>query len=215
MRREMDEARARADAVVLQHEINGLDNPFLDTITELSPSSDLYDRWKIMACEALLYARQKLVSHYAWAVPDERALVLVGETGSVVEIGAGGGYWAALLRARGVEVFAYDPKPGKTVWSEKVWTEVSVGWCKPAEKHHKSTLFLCWPAYCSRFAEIAVRRYFRAGGERVAYIGEGQGGCCADDGFFELLEEKFEETDQASIPLFPGLHDYLTVWKRK
>ena len=42
---------------------------------------------------------------YAWAIPDERALRVLAHYGPVVEIGAGKGYWCALLRARGVVGF--------------------------------------------------------------------------------------------------------------
>ncbi|GJP35479.1 hypothetical protein CLOM_g19996 [Closterium sp. NIES-68] len=51
---------------------------------------------------------------YAWAVPTEAALAAIksaaGEEG-IVEVGAGTGYWAALLRRRGVDVAAYDWTP--------------------------------------------------------------------------------------------------------
>lgn len=213
IRRELDKARERAEAVVLTQKINGLENPFLETAIELTAAEEaLYDRWS-MTSEPLLYARHKLVSWYAWAIPDDSALAAVGETGSVVEIGAGGGYWAAMLRARGVEVFAYDPKPGQTVWSEKVWTDIEVGHTKPAEQHPESTLFLCWPAYQSQFALRALRGYLRAGGERVVYVGEHDGGCCATEGFFDLLETECKQTADSFIPQFPGMHDYLTVWE--
>ena len=214
MRREMDEAMERANTIVLRDAISGMENPLLETALELAGAGALHGRWGHWSvAEALLYARRKLVGHYAWAIPDERALVMVGSTGSVVEIGAGGGYWAALLRARGVEVFAYDPRPGTT--SKKVWTDVLIGRTRPVERHPGSTLFLCWPEYTSRFAEIALLRHLRSGGTRVAYVGEYEGGCCAEDGFFELLSEKFEEVESAHIPQFPGLHDYLTIYDRK
>jgi len=41
-------------------------------------------------------------------VPSEAALAAISEHGPIIEIGAGSGYWAALLRARGVDVLAYD-----------------------------------------------------------------------------------------------------------
>lgn len=147
IRREMDEAQERAQAVVLAQKIEGLENPFLDSAVELSSVEAVYDRWSMMS-EPLLHARRKLVVWYAWAIPDERALELVGQTGSVVEIGAGGGYWAAMLRARNVEVFAYDPLQGvHDGFREKLWADVAVGHTKPVERHPESTLFLCWPAY--------------------------------------------------------------------
>lgn len=215
IRRELDEAKARADALELKQEIIGLANPYLEAAIELGSTEALYDRWSLIMAEPLLYARNKLVDHYAWAIPDERALEIVGATGSVVEIGAGGGYWAALLRARGVEVHAYDPKPGKSVWNKQVWTDVKVHGTTPATLHPESTLFLCWPPYTSRIASLATRRYLRAGGKRIAYVGEHKGGCCANDAFFDLLVRELKETETHYIPMFPGMHDYLSVWEPK
>ncbi|EGZ05756.1 hypothetical protein PHYSODRAFT_532741 [Phytophthora sojae] len=45
---------------------------------------------------------------YSWAIPDERALQIIKHYGPIVEMGAGSGYWARLLRLRGVDVVAYD-----------------------------------------------------------------------------------------------------------
>lgn len=51
----------------------------------------------------------------AYAVPSDAALAaIVGLQLPVVECGAGTGYWAKLLRARGVVVAAYDIAPSKT-----------------------------------------------------------------------------------------------------
>lgn len=212
IRREIDEARRRAEEVVLAEEIVGTANPYLDTFASLA--DDPYDRWRLYD-EAAIYARHKLVMHYAWAIPDERALEIVGKKGSVVEIGAGGGYWAALLRARGVEVFAYDPRPGTGRQSSRVWTDVKIGWTRPAGEHPDSTLFLCWPAYQSRFAELAVKHYFRAGGKRIVYVGEDDGGCCAEERFFRLLRKHYRQVDRRPIPQYSGIHDDLTIWNRR
>lgn len=58
-----------------------------------------------------LWDQGDLRRRYAWAVPNERALEVIAERspGGVVEIGAGGGYWAMELQRRGVDVIAYDP----------------------------------------------------------------------------------------------------------
>src|SRR5262249_51994941 len=53
-------------------------------------------------------ARQNLVRAYAWAVPDEEALRVCVKYSPLVEIGAGGGYWANLITQLGGKVHAYD-----------------------------------------------------------------------------------------------------------
>eukprot|EP00271_Cylindrocystis_brebissonii_P019739 TRINITY_DN6186_c0_g1_i1.p1 TRINITY_DN6186_c0_g1~~TRINITY_DN6186_c0_g1_i1.p1 ORF type:complete len:542 (-),score=66.17 TRINITY_DN6186_c0_g1_i1:227-1852(-) len=50
---------------------------------------------------------------YSWAVPTEEALAAIAAAApnGLVEMGAGTGYWAMLLRQRGVAVAAYDRRP--------------------------------------------------------------------------------------------------------
>eukprot|EP00897_Mesotaenium_endlicherianum_P009382 jgi/Mesen1/8472/ME000478S07970 len=50
---------------------------------------------------------------YSWAVPTGEAIdaIVKSAPGGVLEIGAGTGYWAHLLRQRGVQVAAYDLQP--------------------------------------------------------------------------------------------------------
>ena len=48
---------------------------------------------------------------YSFATPTPQALDLLASLGDIVEVGAGTGYWAAALRARGVDVLAFDIAP--------------------------------------------------------------------------------------------------------
>ena len=48
---------------------------------------------------------------YSFATPTPPALDLLASLGDIVEVGAGTGYWAAALRARGVGVLAFDIAP--------------------------------------------------------------------------------------------------------
>mmetsp|Transcript_7858 Transcript_7858/g.19988 ORF Transcript_7858/g.19988 Transcript_7858/m.19988 type:complete len:164 (-) Transcript_7858:188-679(-) len=45
---------------------------------------------------------------YAWAIPDQRAIRIIANFSPLVEIGAGKGYWAMLLRQAGADVLALD-----------------------------------------------------------------------------------------------------------
>ena len=55
--------------------------------------------WELMA-----ESGDRLRREYAWALPDERALRVLEAYAPLVEVGAGKGYWASLLHARGVDV---------------------------------------------------------------------------------------------------------------
>lgn len=46
-------------------------------------------------------------------------------------------------------------------------------------------------------------------------IRESSGGCTADDDFHRILEESFCAVQEIAIPQFWGVHDFLSIWKRK
>lgn len=48
---------------------------------------------------------------YAYAVPNEAALTTLTALGPLVEMGAGAGYWARLLKMRGAKVLPMDVHP--------------------------------------------------------------------------------------------------------
>lgn len=59
-------------------------------------------------------ARTELTREYSWAIPSPQALaftLLHLDGRSVVEMGAGAGYWAWMLQQLGVDVMAYDLHP--------------------------------------------------------------------------------------------------------
>ncbi|HET9889692.1 MAG TPA: hypothetical protein VFQ42_04255 [Mycobacterium sp.] len=124
---------------------------------------------------------------YSWAIPNEAALRAIAECSprGVVEIGAGGGYWAKLLRERGVDVIAYDPEPGGGQWFQgEPWTEVLTGDHTSVIGHPGRTLLMVWPMYDTAWTHEAVELY---SGDTVVYVGEGHGGCTGTDRMHELL----------------------------
>ena len=67
--------------------------------------------------DASARARARPRRYYSRAVPTDAALDAVAALGRVVQVGAGSGYWAALLAARGADVVAYDASPPRdTSW---------------------------------------------------------------------------------------------------
>lgn len=157
--------------------------------------------------------RGELVMKYAWAIPSEEALETIARhsPNGVVEIGAGTGYWAGLLRARGVDVAAYDEAPYDNFQAGGQWSEVLVGGPLDALRHPERTLFLCWPPYDEPMATMALRRYK---GAKVVYVGEWCG-ATADEDFHELLETEWERLEVVSLPQWAHMHDDLYVYERK
>lgn len=169
--------------------------------------------------------RNLLCARYAWAIPNEAALSALSALGPLVEIGAGTGYWAALLRAQGVNIRAYDVRPPRSIGSKNhyhaggdtrdqgwgLWTDVRYGTTMSASAHGDRALLLCWPPFETKMASDALRAY---PGDIVCYIGESAGGCTADDAFYARLEREWTEIATLHLPQWYGVHDNLHIFRR-
>lgn len=168
-------------------------------------------------------SRKALVSKYAWAIPSDKTIIWLGQRlvgRQVVEVGAGRGYWAWLLEQIGIEVICYDnalislgeENPYFKNCGEHTYHDVLRGDAQAVALHSDKVLFLCWPNYDSSFAVDTLRAYQ---GDTLVYIGEGDGGCCANDDFFYLLETDWEEIDCNDMIQWEGIHDYCWIYRRK
>ena len=116
-----------------------------------------------------------------------------------------------LLAERGVDIVAYDIEPGHSSFhAHDPWFPVVKDDHTRVADHQERTLFLCWP-YMDDMAYQALGLYQ---GQTVIYIGEGRGGCCANDEFFSTLADDWEAVEEVEIPQWWGVHDYLTVYRR-
>ena len=163
--------------------------------------------------------RSSLCGRYSWSIPSPGSVAWIAKLTAdcgVVEIGAGSGYWAWQLSQAGVDVVAYDPHPvgeGNKYAKHGPYHPVRVGDQAAAAEHGDRVLMLCWPSYCSDFAEQAVRAY---PGDLLIYIGEDWGGCCADDGFFKLLDAEWDAVGECpSHVTYSGIHCRLTAYARR
>jgi hypothetical protein len=155
--------------------------------------------------------RDDFVKRFAWAIPNAKALQTVALLSPIVEIGAGNGYWASLLEARGAVVHAYDDMSWTDQTGSFYTTVLKAG---PAVLPYYSSswsLFLCWPPYSTSMAFDALKR-FR--GTRFAYIGEGASGCNGTEAFHALLERDWTERQSVPLVQWEGLHDGLTIYER-
>jgi hypothetical protein len=73
-------------------------------------------------------------------------------------------------------------------------------------------LSFIWPTYD---APWAARLLDVEKPEFVLYIGEGWGGCTADDRFHEILSTEYDKIMVARVPQWPGIHDYAWMFQRK
>lgn len=161
-------------------------------------------------------SRQMLCQKYAWAVPNKQALDVLFSHQPLIEIGAGAGYWASLVRQSRGQIVASDvqPVPKANSWHELAdspWTNIVFGDETLVRRYPESTLFLCWPPEINRCAYNALRLYR---GNTVIYIGEDAGGCTGTREFHDLLARDWHLSKQVEIPQWPGVYDMLYVYRR-
>lgn len=177
-------------------------------------------------------SRGELCRTYSWAIPDPESLAFLAQwvNEPVVEMGAGTGYWAWQLSQMGFDIVAYDQDPphvsGKNHWhsprngaegdltneTRSTFFPVQEGTPESLKSHAERILFLCWPPYDDTMAFHCLENY---AGNRIVYIGEGSGGCTADDAFHERLEQEWQEVASHRPVQWFGIHDYITVYLRK
>jgi hypothetical protein len=193
---------------------------YLEEVKAIRPARDgLYGTKGLMSEMYKLEYRSKLVLKYSFAIPDATALKIIAKYSPLVEIGAGGGYWARLLREKGATIHAYDEAPPgsdkKNHWNFAKHLDVQHGLpsvlAEEPYNNGKWALFLCWP-FMDAMAWQCLKSF---AGDTVIYIGEGQGGCTANDEFFEVLTRDYEEIESHGIPQWFGIHDYLEVYRKK
>ena len=187
--------------------------------------------------------KERLRTRFSWSIPTPAAIEAIANHSPIVEIGAGSGYWAYLLRKRGVDVLAYDRKPyrlyPREAWHHvPAWTGVLEGRARKAKKFPERALMLCWPPQRplsrepmlrllrgerndpmppamapERLAYDAITAYR---GRTVIYIGQARNGCTATDEFFDVLERDWILTTQLTLPCWRdnGDNDYLHIYGR-
>jgi len=98
--------------------------------------------------------RRKLTQKYSWAVPNEKALQAITNYTPLIEIGAGTGFWAMLLKNLGVKIITYDLYPfKKNLYHNQIqWFPIKKGTPLVLKNYFERNLFLCWPPYNDKMA---------------------------------------------------------------
>jgi hypothetical protein len=163
----------------------------------------------------MYHHRDRLVFVYSWAVPTARAITKIARLGPIVEIGAGMGYWARLIKEAGGDVVAYDtypPDKRKNYYCGKeVFHPVLRGGPEKAAEHPERDLMLCWPPYQNNMASTSLKNY---AGDTLVYIGEQEGGCTADRKFFEELRRSWKQIGRCALPQWYHMGDSLVIYQR-
>ncbi len=194
-----------------------ISNPYLEEALALVEAHKKNDREGLLSL--LNEARPDYISRYAFSIPTIDIVEEIAACSPLVEIGAGGGYWARCLRGAGADIIAYDSRPpGEEApwdwregnqWFDDTWFHVQEGDETMAGRYPERTLFLCWPPIFDPMAANALRLYRAAGGKTLIFIGSR--GSSADDDFYHDLE-KLKMVRSLKLWSWPGVDDWMWIY---
>ena len=159
------------------------------------------------------YMREVYCEKYSYALLtkdfiEDLAMIIGAET--AIEVGAGAGWLSYWLRQHGANMVSTTDdmswkKKEKRIYAPGVEQEDAVS---AVLDNRTSFVLLCWP-YMDDMAE----RVWKAltPGQKLIYIGETNGGCCANDNFFQMVGNMDWDNRVKSLVQWDGIHDICCV----
>lgn len=150
---------------------------------------------------------------FAYAIPNDSALQEIGRHAPIIEVGAGTGYWAKLLRAQGVEIKAFDKALSDNEYHGNIpaFTKVQRGGAANVRRYRDHTLFLCYPPPDDGMAIACLQAYT---GEVFLYVGEWRGNTGTRE-FEQLLLQEWSLEKRVKLPNWGSEANVLMVWRRR
>jgi len=134
----------------------------------------------------------------------------------LLEIGAGSGYWTALLRAAGLDVIATDVAsegegPDGSGLGRHAPVE-ALGGPQAVRAYPERDVFCSWPTEGAAWALEAVREI--GVGRAFALVGDPPGGVVGTPELHAFLADHFSVEAVVRLPQFPRVDDALTIHRR-
>ena len=121
-----------------------------------------------------------------------------------------------MLSIAGVAIKATDIDPTKNLdeFIKEPYADVeTLPAVDSVEKYNDADcLFICWPEYNKSYAADALSKF---SGKYIIYIGENEGGCTANDEFFDILEKDWTCEQTVDIKNWWGINDSMEFYVRK
>lgn len=160
---------------------------------------------------------------FSWAYPSKQAQDEIcdfvntqndtTESQKILEVGSGQGLWAKLLNLRNLNVTATDNFSSHCNFEQMFSHVENLSADQAVAKYNDhQILMLIWPPYAK---PMAYQTLLKFKGDKVIYIGEGNGGCTADNYFHKELDDNWELVKYVDIPTWYCLRDSLFLYKRK
>jgi hypothetical protein len=216
---------ALADAVLKQHQLGKLaasplagmpawigagKAPLAATLRQAGYTSDAEsgDKWLV---------RRAFVANWGFSIPCAEAINVLHSLSPVVELGAGSGYWTALMRAAGADMVATDAvsegSPGYNLTAGLHCEIEPLDGVAAVRAYPNRNVFCSWPTEGDNWCADAAAAM--QPGRYLGLISKGRGGNVGSDALFDLLDREFTPKGHIAIPQFPGCDDGLTFYQRR
>jgi hypothetical protein len=189
--------------------------------TKLQPGLGIKEAEKLMVEDfvSVFSTREKYIEQFGFVLLTREVLITLAnqlQGKKVVDVGAGSGYLSAELEKRGVDIIASDMGGMECLQYRirRVIKRDHEGDSLRLLPGNYDAVIMCWPHGSFAARVITMMK----SGQTLIYEGEGQGGCTANDDFFDILDKRWRAQDRQTKELnkrhvqFSGIHDYWDVF---
>jgi len=173
---------------------------------------------------ALSLFRDDYINNYGFYLVNDKFINITDKlfrNNKILEVGAGTGFLSKLLQDVGLDVTPTDKsiENNQYGFSKKHTDIIEVDSIKHLKDNNSKydMVIMSWPDYSSSFANNILKNMTQ--GQILMYIGEGYGGCTANDDFYDklencasLLEKETSLYKPANLAWF-GIHDRVKLYK--
>lgn len=137
----------------------------------------------------------------------------------VLEVGAGKGYLARLLKDRGIDIEAIDSQSGPNTrdwWNDELFFDVKKTTVAETNFNAYQVILMTWPCMDDDFVLSVLDKM--EPGQFLIYYGEPKGGCSATNAFFERLAStefepiEHEALEDATFGYFPLTNEFWSLY---
>lgn len=172
-----------------------------------------------IADDASYYQRKHHIANYGFPVVTNEAIALIGNymgrDAPILEVGAGNGYLACEMQARGFSVVPTDPNTagGWSCGGTRLYADIiPMDGRQAVAQYAGLDMVYSWP----EMEEYATEIIDGFTGRYLAYLGEEENGCTGGDSFHERLESgRFALVARAPLPRFRGIYDSLFIYENQ